>query len=42
MIYLDPYIELACVKLSSAPTAIDVQMLDLTVQACAAIGTALG
>jgi CubicO group peptidase (beta-lactamase class C family) len=42
MIYLDPYIELACVKLSSAPTAIDLQMLDLTVQACAAIGTTLG
>jgi CubicO group peptidase (beta-lactamase class C family) len=42
MIYLDPHIGLACVKLSSAPTAIDPQMLDLTVRACAAIGTTLG
>jgi CubicO group peptidase (beta-lactamase class C family) len=41
MIYLDPNIELACVKLSSAPTAIDLEMLDLTVQACAAIGMAV-
>jgi CubicO group peptidase (beta-lactamase class C family) len=41
MIYLDPHIELACVKLSSAPAAVDVDMLGLTVQACAAIGRAL-
>jgi CubicO group peptidase (beta-lactamase class C family) len=42
MIYLDPPSELACVKLSSAPAAVDLDMLDATVQACTAIGLALG
>jgi len=41
MIYLDPHTELACVKLSSAPDAVNLDMLSLTVQACAAIGDAL-
>jgi CubicO group peptidase (beta-lactamase class C family) len=41
LIYLDPNSELACVKLSSAPSAIDLDMLDVTVRACAAIGLAL-
>ena len=42
LIYLDPNLELACVKLSSAPAATDLEMLDLTVRACAAIGSTLG
>ena len=41
LIYLDPNCELACVKLSSAPSAMDLDMLDLTVRTCAAIALAL-
>jgi CubicO group peptidase (beta-lactamase class C family) len=41
MIYLDPLNEIACVKLSSAPQAVDRDMLGLVVEVCAALGRAL-
>ena len=41
MIYLDPSSELACVKLSSTPQAVDLDMLRLVVEACERLGQAL-
>jgi CubicO group peptidase (beta-lactamase class C family) len=41
MIYLDPLNELACVKVSSAPEALNLDMLGLAVDTCARIGRAL-
>jgi CubicO group peptidase (beta-lactamase class C family) len=41
MIYLDPRNELACVKLSSTPQAIDLETLGLTVGVCGAIADSL-
>jgi CubicO group peptidase (beta-lactamase class C family) len=41
MIYLDLLNEIACVKLSSAPEAVDRAMLGLVVEVCGELGRAL-